>query len=355
MLRALLKAAVLGAAFASVACGGDAFSAGSGGEDGGTSHDSSSPPGDGGSGNDAPTPDSSPVDAFSEPPPSCSGAFGCVPDVPAGWQGPMEVYAGAAAPPACMVNFAQSVGANDVLQAPAATCGCSCGQSTTTCKPPMMTFSDSMTCTTAGGSCATSTLTPNVCQTLDERSQCATAVTLDMSLLAGTSVMGSCTAAPMRDVPPYSWGIQARGCVSTVAAAQVDCGSGKICAPAPEPGFAQKLCISHAGDVACPGNGYGVKHLYYTSVDDTRTCSDCTCGMPTGGSCSFSVVGYSSSDQSCTGNAVTYLPGTKCAGVQQPGDFRLTLAPTNGSCTASTSSASGTATPTGPVTVCCPL
>jgi len=348
MLRALLKAAVLGAAFASVACGGDAFTAGSGGEDGGTSHDSSFPPGDTGPGNDAP------VDALGEPPPTCSGGFACIPEVPAGWQGPMEVYAGMAAPPACTTGFAQSVGANDVLQAPAATCGCSCGPSTITCNPPTMAFTDSMTCG-AVGACATTSLTPNVCQTLDERSHCATAVTLDMSLLAGTSVTGSCTPAPVRDVPQYTWGVQARGCASTVAPARVNCGSGQICAPTPGAGFAQKLCISHAGDVACPGSGYGVKHLYYTSVDDTRTCTDCTCGSPTGGSCSFSVVGYSSSDKSCSGNAITYLPGTKCAGVQQPGDFRLTIAPTNGSCAASTSSATGTATPSGPVTVCCPL
>jgi hypothetical protein len=336
MLRALLKAAVLGAASASMACGGDAFTAESGSEDGGTSHDS-------------------PVDAFSEPPPTCSGAFACVPDVPTGWQGPMEVYAGAAAPPACKVGFAQSVGANDVLQAPAATCDCSCGPSTTTCNPPTMAFYDSMTCG-AVASCTSTSLSPNVCQTLDERSHCVGALTLDVSLLAGTSVVGSCTPAPMRNVPAYSWGIQARGCVSTVAPAQVDCGSGKICAPTPEPGFAQTLCIGHPGDVACPGGGYGVKHVYYTSVDDTRTCTGCTCGAPTGGSCSFfSVTGYASSNQSCTGKAVTYPPGTKCAGVQQPGDFRLTLAPTNGSCAASTSSPMGMATPTGPVTVCCPL
>jgi len=347
MLRALLKAAVLGAAFASVACGGDAFTAGSGGEDGGTSPDSST---------DARPPDSSPaIDALSEPPATCGSGFACIPDVPAGWQGPIEVYAGMAAPPACTTRFAQSVGANDVLQAPAATCGCSCGGSTITCNPPTMEFSDSATCTATGGSCATATLTPNVCRNVNELSHCAGAVTLDMSLVAGTSVIGSCPPAPVRNVPQYTWGIQARGCVSTVAPAQVDCASGQICAPTPESGFAQKLCISHAGDVTCPGNGYGVKHLYYTSVDDTRTCSDCTCSTPTGGSCSFSVVGYTSSSASCTGNAITYLAGTKCAGVQQPGDFKVTVTPTNGSCMASTSSPTGTATPSGPVTVCCPL
>jgi hypothetical protein len=217
-----------------------------------------------------------------------------------------------------------------------------------------MVFYNSATCGTSV-SCAADMLAPGACTTVNEMSKCVGAVTLDITLLAGTSTMGSCAAQLTRNVPAYSWGVQARGCVSTVAPAQVDCASGQVCAPKPEPGFGAKLCISHAGDVACPGGGYGVKHLYYTSVADTRTCSDCTCAAPTGGSCSFSLVGYASSDSSCTGNAVTYLPGTKCAGVQQPGDMRLTMAPTAGSCAAGTSSPTGTATPAGPVTVCCPL
>jgi hypothetical protein len=266
----------------------------------------------------------------------------------------MEVYSGAAAPPACTTDFAQSVGAFDVLQAAAPMCGCACGPSTITCGPPTMAFYNSATCGSSV-SCATDLLAPNACTNVDERSKCVGSLSLDITLLAGTSTMGSCVAQPTRDVPPYSWGVQARGCVSTVAPAQVDCASGQICAPKPETGFGAKLCISHAGDVPCPGGGYGVKHLYYTSVDDTRSCSACTCGTPTGGSCSFSITGYSSSNSSCTGNAITYPPGTKCAGVQQPGDMRLTIAPTAGSCAASTSSATGTATPTGPVTACCPL
>jgi hypothetical protein len=294
------------------------------------------------------------VDAVSEPPASCSGNFACVPDVPSGWEGPLEVYSGSAGPPACTTYFAQSVGAYDVLQAPAATCGCSCGGSTTTCNPPGISFSDSMTCGSVA-SCATAYLSPNVCTHVDERSACVGSALLDITMLAGSSTSGPCAPQPMSTVPPYTWGTQARGCVSTVAPAQVDCSSGQICAPKPETGFATKLCISHAGDVICPGGGYGVKHLYYTAVDDTRSCTNCTCGGATGGSCDFTVTGYTSTTSSCTGGAIIYGNGTKCAGVQQPGDFRMTVMSTGGTCAPSTSTATGTAAPIDPVTVCCPL
>jgi hypothetical protein len=102
-----------------------------------------------------------------------------------------------------------------------------------------MEFSDSATCGTTP-TCATATLTANVCRNVNELSHCAGAVSLDMTLVAGTSVVGSCTPAPVRNVPQYTWGIQARGCVSTVAPAQVDCASGQICAPTPEQGSARR-------------------------------------------------------------------------------------------------------------------
>ncbi|HEX8793154.1 MAG TPA: hypothetical protein VF765_19555 [Polyangiaceae bacterium] len=360
MVRSLLTAAVLGAASASAACGGDAFTAGSATDDAGTAHDGSSPPMDAGSGSDV-TQDVSPIDALppvdatGEPPPSCSGNFACVPDVPAGWTGPLELYAGTAPPPVCMTGFAQSVGGFAGLQARPATCGCGCGPSTTTCDPPTMAFEDSTTCSSTPVTCASVMLMPGTCETVNEKAACLGASLLDITLLGGGQSVGDCTPQPSRTVPPYSWTDQARGCVSTVAPAQVDCGSGQICAPKPEPGFDSRLCVAHAGDVACPGGGYGVKHTFFTQVDDTRDCSACTCGPPSGGSCSFSITAYSSADQSCTGNPITYGPGTKCAGVAQPTDMRLLLFPTNGACGPSTSAPTGTATPVGAVTVCCPF
>lgn len=346
MVRALPTAAVLAATLASVACGGDAFTAGPEGTDAGAMRDGTSPMDTGPS-------EASPVDAFSEPPPTCGTGYACVPAVPSGWQGPLEVYAGTAPPPTCTSGFAQSIGANDVLQAPAATCGCSCGPSSITCSAPAIDFYDGMTCSATPLVCASLGLSPNSCVTVNELTKCA-ATYLDISVPDGTSAMSACAPQPVKNVPPYTWGTQARGCVSTVAPAQVNCASGEICAPAPGAGFAAKLCVSHAGDVLCPGGGYGVKHTYFTSVADTRSCSDCTCSAPNGGSCSFALDVYQSSNGSCSGGAVTFAPGDKCAGVNQPGDFRLTETSVAGTCGPSTSSPTGLAVPAGAVTVCCP-
>lgn len=344
---------MLAAALALVACGGDAFTAGTRGEDAGTTHDGSPPPPDTGTGNDSTTNDAPPGDALGEPPPTCTGNFFCVPDVPSGWQGPLELYFGTNPPPVCITGFAQSVGAFDGLQAPAANCGCACGASTLTCNPPSVVISVNATCGTAF--CATDMLALNVCTTVDERTQCLDASPLDVTFNGGSTVMGPCAPQATRDVPAYSWSIQARGCAATAAMAQVDCASGQVCAPKPEPGFIQRLCVARAGDMSCPGNGYGVKHLFYTSVDDSRNCTSCTCGLPNGGSCEFSLDTYQSTDGSCSGGAITYGSTTKCAGVGQPSDMRIDLKSVPGSCAPSSSTATGMATPTGAVTVCCPL
>lgn len=368
MLRVLGGLAVAAAVVTAVSCGGNAFSTAPGDADSGNDHEGSVPPPDtgatdGGSPADVITPMDAatpldaitPVDATGEPPPTCSGAFTCVPAVPSGWDGPLEVYAGMGAPPSCSVGFAQSVGAYDMLQAPDATCSCACGPSMTTCTAPNLGFYDGMTCNATPMSCGTVILTPGACTTIDQRSHCTTSSYLDVTVFGGSWTAGACAPEPTNQVPPYSWTDQMRGCASTVAPAQVDCQMGQVCAPRPESGFDPKLCISHAGDVPCPGNGYGVKRTFYTAVDDMRACTACSCGSPNGGSCSFAIDAYLSSDQSCSGSPDILMPGARCAGAQQPGDFRLVETPTGGTCTPGASVPSGSATPTGPVTVCCPL
>jgi hypothetical protein len=342
MVRAWLAPAIAAFLVVGASCGGDAFTAGGGATDGG-------------GGRDALSDGAPPADANGEPPPSCMGNYACVPAVPSGWDGPLEVYSGISGAPACTTGFAQSIGAYDGLQAAAPTCGCSCGPTAITCAPPNILFYDAVTCGT-GASCASEILQPGACTTVNEMGKCLAATGgLAITPVAGTSTMGPCAPKPTRDVPAYTWSIQARGCLSTIAPAQLDCAAGQTCAPKPEPGFAPKLCIDRPGDWSCPGGGYGVKHLFYTSVTDTRDCTACTCAPPNGGSCSFSITESSSADGTCTGGTVTYIPGDKCAGITQPGDFRLTMTPTAGTCGAGNSTATGSATPGGPVTVCCPL
>src|SRR5580692_9006146 len=75
-------AAVGCAIVAALACGGAAFSVVDGGPDATTS--------------DAPV-----ADVLEEPPVTCEGDFVCVPAIPAGWTGPLEVYSGTVTAPPC--------------------------------------------------------------------------------------------------------------------------------------------------------------------------------------------------------------------------------------------------------------
>ena len=330
-------------------CGGAPFSAATGGGD-------ASSPQDGGGNGDVVAPDSpSTTDALEEAPARCTGAYQCVVQAPSGWTGPVEVYAGATAPQACTSGFAGPTDAFDMLTAPDATCGCTCGAEPVTCDPPTLDFAVAATCATTG-TCASVVLQPGVCTTVDQRSHCGSSVVpLALTPTQPSPTMGSCPPQATTQVPPLGWGVKARACGSNVTPSQADCAAAHVCAPKSAPPYAAKLCVTHDGDVACPGAYYSVKHVFYQDADDTRGCEACTCSGPTGGSCDFSVASYASTDQSCTGGATTYGRGVTCAGVNQPSDFKVTVTTTQGSCAPSMPSATGSATPASPVTVCCPL
>jgi hypothetical protein len=96
--------------------------------------------------------------------------------------------------------------------------------------------------------------------------------------------------------------------------------------------------------------------LYYTSYTDTRTCSSCSCGSPTGQSCSAMSINVGT-DYTCSPNVTATLPSGKryCytgTGVYSPG-IVFTGTPTQPSCPASSSMTGGGLNPTGPKTVCC--
>jgi hypothetical protein len=149
------------------------------------------------------------------------------------------------------------------------------------------------------------------------------------------------------------WGVDGRACAPTVTLAQVDCKSGSVCAPAPAAPYGAQLCIVQAGDVGCPSGPYTNRNTLYAGVDDTRGCSSCTCGTPTGGSCVASFSAYPSSDGSCSGQPDIYDAPVKCAGVNDPADLRLTITTSSASCTPSPVSPTGSVSPMGPTTVCC--
>ena len=293
--------------------------------------------------------------------PHCSDGFACAPAVPAGWTGPVELSAGAIAPPACGANFAgPTLSGSAGLTAQPATCGCSCATAPgMPCPPAIVDFyASSLSCSTVGAApCATTVLSPGLCTTVDALATCDAGVAgVVMSVPASAPLPSTCTPLPKVFVPISTWATSAHACTASVAPAPADCPAGNVCAPAPAAPFLTSLCVEQAGDVPCPSPdssaGYSVKHLYYGSVDDLRGCSACSCASVSGPSCSVTVNQFASTDGGCSGMPVSYGAG-RCLPVQQPADLQLALTASLASCAATLTTPTGAATPTRPMTFCC--
>ncbi len=159
---------------------------------------------------------------------------------------------------------------------------------------------------------------------------------------------------PPKQATP-TWQTYAHACR---ADPRVGCeGGAGICLTASPPGF--RVCVFQTGDVDCPGFGpYTEKHVFYDSYDDTRACSPCTCGAPTGSTCSSKVSIYT--DGACSTlayQATVDATGPACHDVPAgtPLGSKSATPPTYapGACSPGGGMPMGAATPTGAATLCC--
>jgi hypothetical protein len=172
---------------------------------------------------------------------------------------------------------------------------------------------------------------------------------------ASTAVVGKgCAPQATRTVPPLTWATNVRACISSVAASQLDCQAGQVCAPKPQSPYGSSICIAANGDQPCPAGPYSARQVIYGGATDSRDCTACTCGDPANATCTTTVDTFPSTDGSCTGGAITYGAPFSCDPVNaQPSDFRATTTASAGSCAASQSTPTGSAVPSAPVTLCC--
>jgi hypothetical protein len=295
------------------------------------------------------------LDAVEEVPAHCGGSFACAPAVPTGWVGPFELYEGSDPAPACESGFSgATLDGNAELSASAASCDCQCDMPQgLQCASPTIAFSStSALCPTQ---CATATLTPGLCTTVDMKARCSLGVSgapITVPTPAAPT-QGSCAPVPTVGVAIPTWSTNARACGTTVAPARADCKGGNVCVPLPTSPFLTGLCIEQAGDVACPATDYTTKYLDYGGIDDSRSCSSCTCGPVIGATCSGTLTQYVSADGGCDTPQTIYALPQSCSPLQQPADVMLSLTPANGACKPSPVSATGAATPSTPMTFCC--
>lgn len=158
--------------------------------------------------------------------------------------------------------------------------------------------------------------------------------------------------------PPPAVDLAAASCAASVAPPVIPpvtwMREGRACGPVEgldglPPDF--EACIFHTGDVACPGQPYSDKTLWFDGVADTRECDvDCSCGPVLNAACNPVIESHR--NFACSEEPKITPPEPGC--VQGFFDSALLVSVTpSGSCQPSEATASGALTPTGPTTVCC--
>lgn len=253
----------------------------------------------------------------------CQPLYACVPPTPAGWQGPVAFYEGTEAAPLCNASGGfptQKQSAHSGIVPGNATCP-TCGCNTTgtpTCRANLV-FRGDDAC--AGANCwgflqndcngTPIVATNGTCQGVGLCQDGAGTIKPTAVEVTSVSVSGTCTAAStgQADIPTPDWTNEVRAC-GDAATTGKGCGTDGMCVPVPSAPFANSACIYKTGDTACP-SPFSSKHLVHQNSQDTRSCTPCTCGALTGGSCSGgTVTAYTA--PGCAAGAQTLTVGGSC-------------------------------------------
>lgn len=175
--------------------------------------------------------------------------------------------------------------------------------------------------------------------------------------LGGGPSGGSC-AVSGGQTTPLAWSWRHDLCVPATPTGSCQ----SACLP-PAGGFTHAGCVLKHGDQACPV-GFPKKHLLHTDAVDSRKCSCGACPAPSGGSCATTVTLYPC--PSCAagpgaatltikaGQCLTAGSGLNCGLGPSIRSARYAGLLTAGSCAAPLATKTGSLTPTGPMTICCP-
>jgi hypothetical protein len=280
----------------------------------------------------------------------------CVAAPPSGdWFGPVLLYEGDAAPPACSAGYSTEAvrGGTGITATPATCSACTCTPADPGCAA-FLNFETSLSTTcgaAAGGTC--SFPVNSSCQELN--SPCLTQPTGYVESLLPDTPPTCMPSVQQSTKSAADWARHALACAPDDELARAGCESGELCAPA-EP-FDGELCIYHYFDVACPAGPYTDRRVYGTLIADTRDCSECDCSHD----CDYTWRVFTDADTTCTGAAVATLTEPNQCSAVSPGSVtgtggRIRVSTSvagTGECTPSGGTATGSAQAQNPVTVCC--
>lgn len=279
----------------------------------------------------------------------CPSTHTCV-AVPDGWDGPGPLrrsnFGGMTdACPELYPDAAQLGG--EELHAEPAECGCSCGDAVgSTCA-----LSTTLHYWGADATCSQTTpqnlqVFTTICNVLGATFPANAHWTADPVEIEG----GACNPIASVAVPEAVFTKTATACTGTntvPGCADED----EVCTPTltDEP-----LCVWQSGDLDCPADFDGERHVVYGDVDDMRACEACECGEPVGvcdGSsmtlfsnvCNPPVSGVVTADSECDATSVAFTTASAA----------FLLGPPTAFCAPSVTGPTGVAMPTAAVTVCC--
>ena len=278
----------------------------------------------------------------------CGSGGSCAASAPSGWMGPVALYAGTAAAPACDASASSLFDGMGNLSAPAPTCStCSCGTASASCAAPVVSIYE-------GASCSgnpTTTGTPSTSCTISAE------LLLALVSVSAPALTGSC--APGTSTPtttPPSWGMVARACPLS-GGTPGGCSTGATCEP-PQPA-STSVCVMQTGAAtSCPSSYPSGPQIFYTGVMDGRGCAACTCSAPAGASCTIASPAVDTYTQpGCTTPDLMLSAPSSCTAVTEDIALELVASPMLSGTAACAVSGGGTPTgmalPTGATSFCC--
>ncbi len=249
--------------------------------------------------------------------PACGAGYACVPAPTGGFAG-FAVYDDDRSAPCAAPYATQSDTFETLIFFPASCAPCSCEAHGAACGAATLTCSSSGVCPVDGGESAAvgeSCIAPDAGLALGPSVACEVSAP---SATAGTCTVDGGAAA----ITPVAIAQLSRVCAAA-AGPGGGCGAAAVCVARP-PSGSHGACVYQTTDapLECPA-GYTNAHTTLpsaTSLSDTRACTSCSCGGPTGASCAGSLALY---------------PGGGCGDAGDDAAAAIAL-PADGGCTSAT-------------------
>lgn len=220
------------------------------------------------------------------PPPTCT----CVPTPPQDWIGPLSVQSGSDEITSCPAGLIPVYAGGTAPVANPPCTPCKCAEPTNACAIDVTTSSGPG----CGGSCGSVELKTEGCSNFKH---CPTLAGVSTRVATVATDDGSCKASGGGRVTAR-WTERATACAFAIPPKD-SCAAEESCAPESATTPDATVCIIQSGDVACPDGAYTERSVFYTDIDDTRSCSACACGAPQGTCKPGSARVYD--DNGCTG------------------------------------------------------